>query len=491
MGINWLELLLARLSWPPCMVRERAAAQCVMLLADSDTCVEARRGLLAWLKDQPYETTSIYPLLILLRLQAEGNLDSLSPGEFCSAVPVPSILSHILGLELGEVSSQPDWYDWYTASAPKNYSPEANFQKYKTHVVPPMYTLYADNLDQRCAFTRQWSYETEEVNRRAGLERVALNRYFFDHVERSQVISDTRYGSAVLSGFLRAISWMVHTGHASEEEACGLALKACPVDIGFWCVGTTPKPQWWLSLESSESDVDLVVGQLWEEVRQLWQENPVEGESCVVGSARGRVLVRSDVVYELEIQGVLQAVHSAEKPDPNVLKAMLDDLPLRHPLRSCPSISGPMGLPDVDTYELSAGGWHILPITVSFTGSTSPRWQFYRFTKPPKIPASYLVNSQSDLVPQSQELLVNAGGRYLGSWHTWHDGLTEKSHEVLPVGVGCYTLVDRSAVMDFAEANRCTYCWIATVSVYFRKKDYGPFEDYNETRVFGESRLIL
>lgn len=237
-GLSWL---LARLTWPSIMVRERACAELARLLLHPQLCDAIRDALLHWIAEQRLESVAALGLLPFLRARAQSGTYSISLTELVNALRAPSILAWLLLNEVGERHSLTfEAACRHAETAPQGFTPDPFFAKYIKYFLPPSYADLVRSLEARVGLPlyRQWTFEWQCLLKDLEVvpSRDEVDEWYRYLPGKEHYLGvDTRLAEVYRSAFLRALAWAAARG-VESEVAQFLAAHACPVDLDLWAV---------------------------------------------------------------------------------------------------------------------------------------------------------------------------------------------------------------------------------------------------------------
>jgi len=161
-----LTLLLDRLLWPSCLVKERACRELAGLLNQPSPPPGLDVALENWIAGQPLETTCAYGLLVLLRAKLDrGTVHAEKLSGLARSLKSPSLLAALLLKELGLTVGLSE-FAVDSGEVPQDFAIPDFFSGYVQRFLPPVYCEWAEWLDVTIhgSFIRHWAFEPEQAN---------------------------------------------------------------------------------------------------------------------------------------------------------------------------------------------------------------------------------------------------------------------------------------------------------------------------------------
>ena len=146
-----------------------------------------------------------------------------------------------------------------------------------------------------------------------------------------------------------------------EIDAKIFALRSCPLDIGYWKVAPTTKPDWWPNVPPPAAGLDSTPGAVWRHVESLWQGQWGRDVSEILIHASGHVLSNETTIYDLEIFGAFQKFVGGADPSLNEVADWLDRRHTILPNRPAPSIQGEVKPVRITDHIQEFEGWSLIP----------------------------------------------------------------------------------------------------------------------------------
>jgi hypothetical protein len=289
-GEPGLDLLLARLTWPSGMVRERVCESLAELLVIDSHHESVSSALLEWISSQGLESVACLGLLPFVRAQQlEPAVQIPGRDEFSKACRCPSLLFEILLAELcGEPAQALPLGTGYGGVLPRGFEPSSDFLEQYEHALPTVYRDRARTLSTEFAvpFLQRWGYEVAQTNRDLRNAHLPFDEYWGRPDIEHFVAFDCHLSETLRSGYLRALAWLSQQGEEQRFYAAVEALRTLPIDLGLWQVTPQPLPAWWpLRLSAAKEELDVVPAEVLAYVEELWTRQCQEDE--ILGMAQG------------------------------------------------------------------------------------------------------------------------------------------------------------------------------------------------------------
>jgi hypothetical protein len=488
-----MDTLLSRLTWPSVLVRERAGVALAELMSQEGPVGErARNALMEWIGQQNLESTAALGILVFCRL-ADGHPERLAePGELDRALKRPSLLSFELLKHLyGAAAIKPDWSTCHSSSTTPEFIPPEFFDKFRTNFLPPIYSTRMEAVQNRTMLPifRQWAFEWTQLVSAGGYQPSERVFDFGMRPRGSKMIVDFPLSEVYRSAYLRSLAWAVTSGKLSEEAAVGLALEACPVDLGLWGVHPGIKPAWWPTPKSSAGTIDTVPAQVWEALSSVWDRRHEVFKETVLLAASGRVL-HGNAIYDLSLRAMFQVAHGPVPGEPEEIMKACHEAQGSHSSHG-PCFGGTLDPMDPTDISLVSHDWSILPASVYVRPRVFPRWQYWRGYSGVQLPASFLASDSFSFHCEPNSVKVFDGAAEIGSWRDWTDGVTEEFVDGAGHPHG-WTLEMSSELTDkFAGESRSTLGWICELKVLHRGHEYEPFREFSVHQLYGTTNLVL
>jgi hypothetical protein len=465
------------------------------LMLDPELSKRTLDSLLEWMASQEFESTAILGLLVLLRTSMRGGgslIPQLSVLQKC--IVKPSILSWMLLTEL--VGSPVDHKSSlaHSAEAPRNFSPVPLFEKYVRAYLPPIYDMWAKELEERLvSFKRQWAYEWSALRTNSPIQPSDRTLQFWlgtDYEEERYLGADMPMSELYRSAYLRALAWLVTSERIGLREAIRTAAKVCPVDLELWKLDPSCRPEWWPWVEESGSALDVVPAQVWPKVAELWEDQQADFAEWLLTQASGPVHL-SSVKYHLEIQGVFQKNVGPAKPNLEDISRWYSNENSIHPRFYSPlRFAGLIEPRSLDSEPKRSGGWDVIPASAQVVQVDSPRWQFWRMYRGIWLPTPFFEAERVRFEVSNGSVAVFDENEIVAKWNDWTSGLSERLGRNIPPPTGQFLFSKRTMIKAFLETNNASFCWVCKLTGFHRQDKHRPYKTFSDFREFGSTRII-
>jgi hypothetical protein len=496
-GLSWL---LARLTWPPILVRERACTELATLLLHPQLGDATRGALLHWIAGQRLESVAALGLLPFLRAKMQSGTYSIPLSELMKALRAPSILAWLLLNEVETRHSLPFAAACrHAETAPSGFTPDPFFAKNVKYFLPPSYVDIVRSFEAREGFPlyRQWTFEWQRLLKDLGVvpTRDEVDEWYRYLPGKEHYLGvDTRLAEVYRSAFLRALAWAATLGVAPVVVQF-LAAHACPVDLDLWQVAPQPRPSWWPHISQSNGQIDTTPAEIWQQVEALWEKYRTGVQGSTIAAASGAVY-HQEIMYDLEILGLFQACRGPATPGladlaASYCGAAARDTALTFLRPSLLRYSGAIADRSPEEVLGQFADWDVLPAAgpVAHYGAV-PRWQAWRVAREFWLPAPYLARSPLTVTCEARAIVVRDSDGEIGRWMDWTDGLEETTVEGLPLKSGQALNISIDAIEQFARQRKMTFCWLCQLTGYHREQTNQEFASFAEQRIFGASHIL-
>ncbi|MCU6793335.1 hypothetical protein OB236_14570 [Paenibacillus sp. WQ 127069] len=288
------------------------------------------------------------------------------------------------------------------------------------------------------------------------------------------------------SAFLRSLAWAVEQKGFSIRDAYKLALRNSPVDLGLWNVKVGNKPDDWPYVLNQESDIDTVPSSIWGKVYEIWSKQQASKSNLV--QASGIVHSSDNLVYHLQITGVLQRCIGKEGPD---IEELYDHLESDEFEFGASKLFFNGRLKNEDQIEgIRSGDWLIIPMTKNIWPATIPRWQFWRMNSI-YLPHGALIEEPLDYKCTEDSIQILKQGVLVGEWKDWMHGFSEMADANLPPNAGHTLYLNREFIQTLCDEMGMTLSWLCKLSCFSRDYSYGKYKSSVYYDKFGGSSIIL
>lgn len=504
-----LTMLLDRLLWPSCLVKERACRELASFLVQKPSSAGFEDALTGWIVRQPLASTCAYGILVLIKAKLDGaRLDTDRLAKLASEIKSSSLLSALLFEELGvRVSGESGGH---SGEAPANFSPSGFFERYVESFLPPVIHDWAQRIEdiERIPFIRQWSYEWQTLMKREGWEASADAGEYWGRPSSDKRFgpADTRISEVYRSAFLRALAWASQCRKIDTNTVLYFAAKTCPVDLALWQIPVARAPTWWPFVQTTTSNrMDTTPAEVWSCVDQLWQRQTARQQwdgSGPLGNDEVLLAAGGPVSFaphssELRILGAFQRCLGSKLPDlgkafESILRAPHRDAHLvRTQWNSLLRCTGKLTSVPEGAFAERAEDWGLVPATVSLHLSTVPRWQAWRMHHPLRAPLPFLSDNFLTIEANSARVRFVAQSGEEASWRDWHRGVQEETDRKQPEPAGYFVTAPRSWVEAAERRLGARFIWICELNAYYTKDLSEDAETVSDYRSFGASSIVL
>ncbi|WP_270171038.1 hypothetical protein [Paenibacillus sp. SYP-B4298] len=480
---NEFDLLFARLEWPSGLVRERACLAIAELLCDPSESEITFAYLKDWIKAQKLESISLYGLIILHKARSIKP-DLCFPEDVTSNIFKPSILTNLLLIELGMLPQDLNhsFFIMEREEVPKSHE---KFFARNLKVYPGAYIV--ERIDQKTGnnFSEHWLHEWSNIVSELNLKlsRESFNYWGREDSEHYSVF-DVMFSEIYRSAFLRSLAWAVNQHGFNLHEAIFLALRNCPVDLGLWNVKVGNKPDDWPFVEKLESEIDTTPSKIWNQVNELWSKQQTSKNNLV--HASGIVHTSDNLVYHLQIIGVLQKCIGKEEPD---IEEIHDHLERGFGFGPSKLVfNGRLKKEEIE--GIQSGDWLIMPLTKNIWPATIPRWQFWRMNSI-YLPHGALTEEPLEYECTEESIQILKYGAVIGEWKDWMYGFTEKTEANLPPNTGSVLDLNKEIIQSLCEEMEMTFSWLCKISCFSREYSYEKYKTTHFYDKFGGTNIIL
>jgi hypothetical protein len=488
-----LAILLARLTWPSGMVRERSCTALTDLITDPNEQPQTADAILHWIHNQRLESVACLGLLPFVKMK-QFRRDAVLPaiGQFRAACARPSIQYEcLLGYLFPGEESALSLGHGHSGAIPPDFLPDGIFSEQHAR----MSRTCSDGVTLlgrafNVSLLQRWAYETHQASVRGLSEDANASYYWGRRDDEHYVAFDTILSETFRSGYLRTLAWLAETHEGSRASCRTEAIRSLPLDLGLWFADPQPMPKWWPIIATHANDmIDTVPAEVANSVESLWALR--EADDWVIGMASGRVSEGS-ATYDLEIFGLFQSCTGPQTPTAESLfetapwgKGGLRLMPVSAEYQGVVRESSP------DDLAVHMDDWQIVPGVRFAPPWPVPRWQWWRAIRSMWAPLPLLsVEGKLNVTCGADRVEFWDGEEPLGIWRDWSLGLSEQQTANLTPRTGQALMLRRSAVDRFAASKGYTFCWAYRVNGFQRKR-IGQYDEFGISYVIGATNLIL
>ena len=245
-----IDLLVDRLRWPAALVRERAAAQIALLIAEGRQDVSD--ALLAWIGRQELESRAGAGILPFLRAKELTNVQPVDTQELAETCRARSVLSDLF------MSHYDPSYGDATTSArhlglpPAGWHPPDENRETTARGLEQDLVRMLRSTDNHfhSSLTRQFEFECAKLRELHGDSPTRASRLAGTRQEGFHPAWYTRSDEIAASAYLRTLASVESIHGIPGKQIPHLAALLSPVDMGLWQVKSAAKPEWWPNLET-------------------------------------------------------------------------------------------------------------------------------------------------------------------------------------------------------------------------------------------------
>ena len=429
-----IDLLVDRLRWPAALVRERAAAQIALLIAEGRQDVSD--ALLAWIGRQELESRAGAGILPFLRAKELTNVRPVDTQELAETCGARSVLSDLF------MSHYDPMYADATTSArhfglppagwhPPDENPETTARGLRQGLVRRL-RLY-DN-DFHSSLTRQFDFERAKLRELHGDSPTRASRLAGTRQDGFHPGWYTRSDEITASAYLRTLESAESNHGIPGKLIPHLAAFVSPVDLGLWQVKSAAKPEWWPNLETEcgPNSLDAQIAAVIQKTNDA--ANAWGSGTNVVIAASGCIFQSVLTQHDLEVRSFFQQANGPLRPSTEEVwdavrrsRAWVNQQ--ASPLRFEGSVS-------VDNGFAQIGDWSIF----SCSGTAHPMalmsWQAWRGIREIQCPSDALSARQIHAVCRQYSVDYESAEGLIATWSDWSDGLSATSIMGLPPATG-------------------------------------------------------
>jgi len=230
------------------------------------------------------------------------------------------------------------------------------------------------------------------------------------------------------------------------------------------------------------------VEDVWQKAGNLWRENEKTNNGWLIAQANGRVC-QTDSVYDLEIRGVFQRCLGRKIPDlEEAFRQTEHTIPY---VTTSGGVQGYIKCEPISAYAQWLDDWQLLPVACQVWPYTTPRWQSWRLTRGIWVLSPFLTNSFFQIKCRQDSLEILDGDEVVGKWLDWKWNFREKLTANLTPSSGEYLLIKRAKVEQFEESEKCKFCWICKLTMYYREHSYQEYKTHSWIKEYGSSSIIV
>ena len=484
-----IDLLVDRLRWPASLVRERAAAQIALLIAEGRQDVSD--ALLAWVGSQELESRASVGILPFLRAKELTNIHPVDTQELAETFRARSVLS-----DLFMTHYDPSYTDATTRARhfglpPAGWHPPDENRETTARVLEQALIRMLSSIDNHShsSLTRQFDFERAKLRELHGDSPTRASRLAGTRQEGFHPAWYTRTDEIAASAYLRTLASAELIHGIPREQIPHLAAFLSPVDMGLWQVRSTAKPEWWPNLDAEPIPASID-GRIAAAIKKTNDSANAWGSGTnVVIAASGCIFQSGQTQHDLEVRSFFQQANGPLRPS---IEEIYDEVRRTRawvnqqasPLRFEGSVS-------VDNAVAQIGDWSI----VSCSGTTHPvasmSWQAWRGIRQIQCPSEVLSNQRIHAVCRQNSVDYESAEGLVATWSDWSDGLSATSIMGLTPATGWVLTAPRTILERCSQMFGMRLGWAWEVRSHFREGKNDEFKDYRSLGEHGTSALAI
>ena len=484
-----IDLLVDRLRWPAALVRERAAAQIALLIAEGRQDVSD--ALLAWIGRQELESRAGAGILPFLRAQELTNVQPVDTQELAETCRARSVLSDLF------MSHYDPSYGDATTSArhlglpPAGWHPPDENRETTARGLEQDLVRMLRSTDNHfhSSLTRQFEFECAKLRELHGDSPTRASRLAGTRQEGFHPAWYTRSDEIAASAYLRTLASVESIHGIPGKQIPHLAALLSPVDMGLWQVKSAAKPEWWPNLETEPvpTSIDAQIAAAIQKTNDA--ANAWGSGTNVVIAASGCIFQSGLSQHDLEVRSFFQQANGPLRPSTEEIldvvrrsRAWVNQQ--ASPLRFEGSVS-------VDNRFAQIGDWLIF----SCSGTAHPvalmSWQAWRGIREIQCPSDALSDQQIHAVCRQYSVDYESAEGLIARWSDWSDGLSATSIMGLPPATGWVLTAPRNVLERCSQMFGMRLGWAWEVRSHFRDGKHDEFQDYRSLGERGTSALVI
>ena len=488
-----IDLLVDRLRWPAALVRERAAAQIALLIAEGRQDVSD--ALLAWIGRQGLESRAGAGILPFLRAKELTNVRPVDTQELAETCGARSVLS-----DLFMSHYDPSYADATTSARhfglppagwhPPDENRETTARGLRQDLVRRLRSI--DN-DFHSSLTRQFEFERAKLRELHGDSPTRALRLAGTRQDGFHPGWYTRSDEITASAYLRTLASAESNHGIPRKLIPHLAAFVSPVDLGLWQVKSAAKPEWWPNLETEwgPNSLDAQIAAAIQKTNDA--ANAWGSGTNVVIAASGCIFQSGLTQHDLEVRSFFQQANGPLRPrTEEVLDAVRRSRAWVNqqasPLRFEGSVS-------VDNGFAQIGDWSILSCSGTAHPAALMSWQAWRGIRKMQCPSDALSAAlsarQIHAVCRQYSVDYESAEGLIATWSDWSDGLSATSIMGLPPATGWVLTAPRNIMERCSQMFGMRLGWAWEVRSHFRNGQHDDFQEYRSQGELGTSALAI
>ncbi|RFZ94140.1 ATP-binding protein [Mucilaginibacter conchicola] len=486
--ISTFKLLLKRLEWLSPLVRERAAFHLARLLA-ADKSGTLHIQFLGWLEETMLESYACYGLLVLLRSLNQPDSYSYTHLEFDRYYPLAlrCMATDLLLMAIAKKTRKRFYCELPMIAAVYLRRDEMTEARFRENVRTHLPVIFFDMLKGMQKRTNQevwrlWYNLFIERTTELGITETYDDRNYHNREHDLMTGRSTLITEVYRSTFFNLIDYLHSTRIIGGRELDYYTKKNLPVDLSFWAVALSEKPDWWPVFKAGQTELTASVKELLEvknnkQVLHLhgavsngpkYYQSTRQGEIHIIPFAYQ--VAGKTTVSPKEIYRALQEKRTGWFSDTRDFDDFgYFDHPIDH---------------RYDGYvpQIELKGLQMTNLVSFISFETIHMWQYYRMAHQPMLPVPELT-SRSSLSTENDKITYRDNNNVVISIHDFAMGVRDEMHTGDVIPTGNYMLVDKP-FLDLALKSmglRLAFVYQLKVhqkaSIYVRTRETETFYD--------------
>ena len=484
-----IDLLVDRLRWPASLVRERAAAQIALLIAEGRQDVSD--ALLAWLGRQELESRASVGILPFLRAKELTNIQPVDTQELAETFRARSVLS-----DLFMTHYDPSYTDATTRARhfglpPAGWHPPDENRETTARGLEQDLARMLRSIDNHLhsSLTRQFDFERAKLRELHGDSPTGASRLAGTRQEGFHPAWYTQSDEIAASAYLRTLASAELIHGIPGKQIPHLAALLSPIDMGLWQVKSAAKPEWWPNLETEPvpTSIDAQIATAIQKTNNA--ANAWSSGTNVVIAASGCIFQSVLSQHDLEVRSFFQQANGPLRPS---TEEVLDAV--RRSRARVNQQASPLrfeGAVSVDNGFAQIGDWSIFSCSGAAHPAALMSWQAWRGIRKIQCPSDALSNQRIHTVCRQHSVDYESAEGLIATWSDWSDGLSATSIMGLPPATGWVLTAPRNVLERCSQMFGMRLGWAWEVRSHFRDGKHDEFQDYRSLGERGTSALVI
>ncbi|MEW6049536.1 MAG: ATP-binding protein [Candidatus Zixiibacteriota bacterium] len=505
-----VDLLLARLTSPSPLVRERTATAVAKLLNDQGTRAELVPKLQNWLSNQELETMSALGLLITLKAVLDGTqFPEPELNAILRAVPHSSVAMDELVEELRVRTGLPlqDCGQWAAVGHVRSaYAPSKAILKGMEHGLPPIYREYATIAETSGIpqFTRHWCQVADDIVDHMAIAEPGDDVAYFMGVRHDPrlVAATTQLTEVLKTAFVRVLQHYYTQKRVPEPFLRKWSTSTIPIDLSYWQVTPSRCPAWWprIVMHNAYSNETRSSVAGIEYQRALEELVGRAGPEIVIG-LNGEMLptaaadIDDTVSVSICMFGFAYDVRGHRLPSATDVAAKVLAMPLvnvnpANPGRCLSFMENHTHHVCMEMESIDIDDLRVFPLVAEGKPWPISTWQWFRGYHPFLMPVPELTPIDS-IQPMGNEIEFRAAQRRVAACADWTEGLSDRLVDKHEGHHGTYLVMQRHVVDAWLASNGLRLGFVAKIAVNQQKYRYEEPTEVTDFRLFGVSPIVI